>query len=211
MTFPLQETQIFIDGPVGPIEAMVQSSEVPINWLAVICHPNPLQEGTMNNKVVTTLQRTFRMLGMATVRFNFRGVGKSAGKYGYEVGELADLIAVIAWARAAYPQAKLCLAGFSFGGYISYCAANTVKADCLISITLTVTHHDFDCIGLPTMPWILVQGDQDEVIDPVAVFKWVEKQQVKPIILEFKDATHFFHGRLIELRERLSEALTRII
>ena len=96
----MRETPVVIDGPVGQLEALYLEIEAP-RGVALICHPNPVQGGTMLNKVVSTLQRTARDAGLITLRFNYRGVGASAGSHDEGRGELDDLLAVVAASRAA--------------------------------------------------------------------------------------------------------------
>ncbi|HEX5694008.1 MAG TPA: alpha/beta fold hydrolase, partial [Arenimonas sp.] len=120
-----------IDGPAGPIEVALDLPEEGAeagtvearNLVAVLCHPLPTEGGTMHNKVVTMAARALRECGATTVRFNFRGVGKSAGSFDEGDGELEDLRAVVAWARAQRPGAVLWLAGFSFGAWVALRAA----------------------------------------------------------------------------------------
>ena len=112
--------RVTIPGPAGDIEAVVETPEgaAPAAF-AVVCHPHPLFGGTLDNKVVHTLARTFQELGAPTIRFNFRGVGRSAGSFANGAGESEDASAVIEWGRARWPGASLWLAGFSFGGAIA--------------------------------------------------------------------------------------------
>ena len=116
------EERIYIAGPEGKLEANVSGLGSPLQVfnIGIICHPHPLHQGTMHNKVVTTVTRTWQKLGLATVRFNFRGVGESEGHYGEGKGEIEDLKAVIVFAQQRHPEAKIWLAGFSFGAVISY-------------------------------------------------------------------------------------------
>ena len=206
----MQEQPIIIPGPAGNIEAMlhIPHDTATYKQVGIICHPHPLQGGTMSNKVVTTMQRTFRELGLPTVRFNFRGVGQSAGEYDHGKGETEDLFAVIAWAKQQFPTKTILLAGFSFGSYVAFRAAHSIEnLEGLISIAPPVTYVDFNEIPLPTSTWIIVQGDEDEVIDPTAVFTWIDGLTIQPTVLHFENAGHFFHGRLVELRERLAAAI----
>lgn len=209
LEFPQQDTQCFFNGPDGRLEAVVElpkASILPIT--AIICHPHPLQHGTMNNKVVTTLARALRQLGLTTIRFNFRGVGQSEGRYADAIGETDDLLAIIAWLNKVRPQNKLWLAGFSFGSYVAYRAASQIASVAqLISVAPPVHHFDFASLPQPECPWLVLQGDKDEVVPPALVFEWVDSLIVKPELLVFKDVGHFFHGRLIELRERVEAAL----
>ena len=112
-TFPAIDSIFTIPGPVGQLEvatSVVSDSSLP--FIGVICHPHPLYGGTMNNKVVTTLARTFTLMGISSVRFNFRGVGESAGNYTEGVGESDDLLAVLSWLNNVRPNHQIILTGF---------------------------------------------------------------------------------------------------
>lgn len=176
---------------------------------AIICHPHSLMGGTMNNKVVTTLARAFSELGLHTVRFNFRGVGESKGVYDAGIGETHDVLAVWDWVKARRPQDQIWLAGFSFGAFVSFRAASLRTPAQLVSIAPPVHNFNFDfsSISRPSCPWLVVQGDQDEVVDPQLVFDWIKTFDPPPKLITMEGATHFFHGRLVELRHLLVEAL----
>ncbi|MFO7278462.1 MAG: alpha/beta hydrolase, partial [Pseudomonadota bacterium] len=125
MTFrPPKPEPVRLDGPAGVLEALLEepADAVPGRF-AVVCHPHPLHGGTMNNKVVHTLARTFNELGIRSLRFNFRGVGASEGSYAEGIGETEDALAVIEWGRVRWPGAEPLLAGFSFGGIVALRAA----------------------------------------------------------------------------------------
>ena len=113
--FPYDDKTFLLPGPAGKLEVMTTWARKSHGYVAIICHPHPLQEGTMHNKVVTTLAKTFAQLGVATVRFNYRGVGESEGSYGNMQGEIEDLLAVKAWLRKCLDETLFILAGFSFG------------------------------------------------------------------------------------------------
>lgn len=203
------ETLHLIDGPTGPLELRLLPAEGEPRRIAVVCHPHPLHGGTMDNKVVYTLTRTLAARGAMTVRFNFRGVGKSAGVFDHGNGEQDDLDAVVTWLRAQ-PQAAglpLWLAGFSFGSFVAAISANRVHTEQLISIAPPVQRFDFDRHPLPTCPWLLVMGDADEVVAPQAVFDWAAGLPGNARMIRMAGAGHFFHGRLVELREQLEAAL----
>ena len=199
------EVALLIDGPCGPLEARYQGLPE-ARGLALLCHPHPLFAGTMQNKVVTTLARTFDQLGLSTVRFNYRGVGKSEGTYGHISGEIQDLLAVLHWTSEQLPGADYWLAGFSFGTYISASGAIHWPTQQLVSIAPTIDRHDFGVLA-PHIhcPWLVVQGDQDEIISAPLVFEWARHAPVE--IITLAGAGHFFHGRLVELREKLLEKL----
>ena len=123
----MRETPVVIDGPVGQLEALYLDNEQP-RGLALICHPNPVQGGTMLNKVVSTLQRTARDAGLITLRFNYRGVGASEGTHDMGTGEVDDAQAVAKWFRARHPDLPLNLFGFSFGGFVAASLGGRLEA-----------------------------------------------------------------------------------
>ena len=179
----------------------------------VICHPHPVHGGTMDNKVVTTLMRTFNELDFYTVRFNFRGVGKSAGSFAEGIGETEDLLSVLDWVTHVLPDGELWLAGFSFGSYIAYRAATITsykdKIKQLICVAPPASYPEFKDLPAPTMPWLVVQGEADEVIDAEVVFSWVASFALPPQLIRMAQTSHFFHGKLIELRNLLKQTFTQ--
>ena len=202
LTFPEQDRTFLLPGPVGQLEVLTTFPEsTTLAGVGVICHPDPRFAGTMLNKVVTTTARAFGNLGLATVRFNYRGVGRSMGEYGHTDGELADLESIIAWVREVLPSQPLWLAGFSFGSYISARAAQPARPARLISIAPPVTHYNFNQFTQIACPWLVIQGDQDEVVSCAAVQEWAARPPSPLELTIMPGASHFFHGRLIELRE----------
>ena len=161
----------------------------------------------MHNKVVTMIERALRESGLDTVRFNFREAGNSEGSYDKGVGERDDLAAVVAWVRRVRPDDALWLAGFSFGSYVSISQCVPLKADALISVAPPVGRWDFDSIALPRVPWLIVQGEADEVVEPDAVFDWVDNLKHKPELVRMPDTSHFFHRRLMDLRGAIKHAV----
>jgi alpha/beta superfamily hydrolase len=201
------EKIITITGPAGQLEAVLTTpTTTPIKCIGVVCHPHPLHGGTMNNKVVHTVVKTFRDLGMNTIRFNYRGVGNSPGIYDNGIGETEDVITVIEYAKQNFPDHKICLAGFSFGSYVSLRAATQKSVHLLISIAPPITHNDMNNLN-PACPWIIVHGDKDELFNINAVMDWVATLTPKPEFIQIADASHFFHGKLIELRSELTKAI----
>lgn len=192
-----------VAGPAGDLEVVVETPEAPVG-LAVICHPHPLHQGTMNNKVVHTLARAWISLDCVAVRFNFRGVGKSAGKYDEGQGETLDAMAVIQWARAQQPDGPLFLSGFSFGAMIAYAAAQQTGPAALVTVAPAVDR--ISAAGdVPRCPWLIVHGDQDELVPIESVLAWREVLDPPPRLAVLEGAEHFFHGRLIELRNLVAE------
>ena len=193
---------LVIPGPAGRIEAALTPAEAPAqNVLAIVCHPLPTEGGTMHNKVVTMTARALRESRVATLRFNFRGVGGSEGHFDEGRGELDDLRAVVRWARERHPDHALWLAGFSFGAWIALRAAAELGAAALITIAPPVGRSwAFEGIALPVVPWLLVQGDVDEIVDPAAVRQWAAALPKPPQLVEIEGASHFFHRKLMDLR-----------
>ena len=192
-----------IDGPAGRIEAALDCPEGDVAAqpvLAIVCHPLPTEGGSMHNKVVTMTARALRESGATTLRFNFRGVGQSEGTFDEGDGELDDLRAVAAWARAQHPDKALWLAGFSFGAWIALRGAAELQAAALISIAPPVGRSwDFD-VAIPDIPWLVIQGDADEVVDAEAVYAWLDGLPQSPEVVRMPDASHFFHRKLMDLR-----------
>ncbi len=203
------EQRFVIAGPAGQLEIKLLETDAPLRGLAVMCHPHPLHGGTMENKVVYTVQRAMVDLGFHCARFNFRGVGESQGVFDHGNGEADDLNAVTAWLKARFPQqTRLWLAGFSFGSYVAARSANVLQAEQLISIAPPVQRFDFSTMDMPRCPWLVVMGDADEVVAPQAVFDWLDQLSPPPRQIRMAGAGHFFHGRLVELRDQLTQALT---
>lgn len=200
--FPRESATLTLAGPAGALEVAVDPAEadaVPI--VAIVCHPLPTEGGTMHNKVVTMTARALRECGLDTVRFNFRGVGGSAGTFEQGEGETEDLQAVSAWVRAQRPDAALWLAGFSFGSYVALRAAPVVQPALMLSIAPPVGRSwDFSQITPPNCPWLVIQGDADEIVDPQAVYAWVATLPDPPEVVRMPDTSHFFHRKLIDLR-----------
>ena len=207
--FPQEAATLLLPGPAGALEVAVDPSECPPRpAVAIVCHPLPTAGGTMHNKVVTIAARALRELGLDTVRFNFRGAGKSEGRFDEGAGEADDLRAVAAWVRAQRPGTALWLAGFSFGAYVSLRAAADLDPAALISIAPPVARSwDFDQVRPPQCPWLVVQGEADEVVDPQAVFAWVESLPQPPLVVRMPDTSHFFHRKLMDLRGALKHSV----
>ena len=211
MTHMLPIGQCLISGPAGPLDVLVeppQSSGRRPNTVGVMCHPLPTAGGTMHNKVVTTVARSFRACGMTAVRFQFRGVGASAGQFDHGHGEQADLAATIAWVRQHVPNTVIWLAGFSFGAYVALRAAQAVGADALIAIAPPVGRWDFSAI-IPPLRWMVVQGDDDELVDAQRVCAWATAQPHPPVLHRLAATGHYFHGRLCDLQAIFADQMRR--
>jgi alpha/beta superfamily hydrolase len=205
-TFPQESSPLTLPGPAGDLEAAVDLPEgtaQPV--VAIVCHPLPTEGGTMHNKVVTMAARALRESGIATVRFNFRGTGASQGEFDHGVGESDDLRCVASWVREQRPDAQLWLSGFSFGAYVTLKCAAELQPGMLISIAPPAAGRswDFSAITPPECPWLVIQGDADEIVDAQAVYDWLDSLKHlrhPPDLVRMPDTSHFFHRRLMDLR-----------
>ena len=184
-----------IDGPAGALEVVVNAPEATPTGIALVAHPNSQQGGTLDNKVVQTLARTFFALGYAAVRFNFRGVGHSGGAFDDGIGETDDALTVLAWARATFgTELPVVLAGFSFGSYVQTRVAQRVVPQRMVLIGPAVGRF---AVGHVPADTIVIHGEEDDVVPLAAVLAWARPQEL-PIIV-FPGCGHFFHGRLPQL------------
>ncbi len=207
--FPSKRSTFFLRGPAGRLECI---ADVPApgetrKATIVICHPHPQFGGSMRNKVVTIMARSMHELGLYTVCFNFRGVGDSDGQYDEGYGETDDLFAVTEWVRRSRPDDVLWLGGFSFGSYITLRAAQNLKPGQLISIAPPVVRYGFSELQPPHCPWLVIQGDEDDVVNCEDVRQWVGQSDPPPELLVMEHAGHFFHRRLMDLRGLLKNSV----
>lgn len=200
----------FLPGVLGPMEAVLTVPDtVNTDYFAILGHPHSLKGGSMQNKVVTTLARTFRTLGIPSLRFNFRGVGASSGTYDAGIGESEDMLKIARCVAAAHPQASLIFAGFSFGSFVAYRTAAQMAHQALITVAPPVSHFDFEGFSDDPSPWICLQGDKDEVIPPEKVFEFTDARDIK--VIKFPDTGHFFHGKLTDLKTHLLDVLDELL
>jgi len=199
---------LLIPGPVGPLEALLAWPESEGgDYIAVLCHPHPQYGGTMHNKVVHQLARTLNELNVPTVRFNFRGVGASLGAYGQGHGETDDLLAVLDYVHVHFPGRRVLLVGFSFGAYVALNASTQRAIYRLVTVAPPVNLFDFRRLALPSCPWLVIQGAQDEIVPPEDVAAWLATLAQPPRTEFLADTGHFFHGKLGALRATLMSAL----
>lgn len=205
------KTQL-IKGPAGQLEVRLQAANLPAGKqkkLLVLCHPHSLYGGSMNNKVITTIENAACKQGFSTLCLNFRGVGKSEGEYDAGNGELEDLKAAVSWGLAMVEADTLHLAGFSFGSFVALQALTSFDVASLLTVAPPVGLYDFSKIQLPEyalageFQWVMIQGGQDEVVCAKESLSWVRAQNLKPDIFWREQASHFFHGELIWLRRVL--------
>jgi hypothetical protein len=192
---------LFISGPAGRLEALLESpQEGETIGGAVICHPHPEHGGTMQNKVTHTLARAFVAKGFATLRFNFRGVGQSEGKFDEGDGEVQDALAAVRTMRDRIGTQKLWLAGFSFGAAIAIHAADEVRPSGLVSVAPAISRVSKRRGPQPDCPWLIIQGDEDELVAVADTIAFVNEMEPGPELQIFDGTEHFFHGKLVRLR-----------
>lgn len=207
--------RVTVAGPAGGLEALIETpvsdggESAPVSAFAVVCHPHPLYGGTLDNKVAHTLARAFNQLGAPAIRFNFRGVGTSAGSYDDGRGETQDALAVIAHGRRRWPGAALWLGGFSFGGAVAVWAAGAAAPARLVAVAPGITKIAVTGAAPPACPWLIVQGDADDVVPPDIVLAWARTLAPAPQVTVLPGAGHFFHGRINDLREAVLAFMSR--
>jgi hypothetical protein len=190
-----------IDGPAGRIECAFDRPEAAPLGIAVVCHPHPQGGGTLDNKVVQTLARAFMDVGWASLRFNYRGVGVSAGEWDEGRGELEDALAVVRAAkeRPGFAGLPLALAGFSFGGFIAAAAAERLgESDRPRRVVLIAPSTEKQLVPRVPAESIVVHGDLDELVPLEATLAWARPQSL-PVIV-FPGVGHFFHGQIALLK-----------
>ncbi|QMT41488.1 alpha/beta hydrolase [Neisseria shayeganii] len=194
---------LWIDGPAGKLQTIYLPAESEVRGVAVVNHPNPLHGGTFTNKVIQTAAKAYAKLGFHCYLPNLRGVGESDGTHDYGRGETDDCVAVIDFARAQHPEAaKLLLSGFSFGGYVATFAAQQREPDALVLLGPAVGIYSIAAPAVPDVAkTLLVHGETDDVVPLQNALDWSAPQNLPLTVLP--QASHFFHGKLIPLRDTL--------
>jgi uncharacterized protein len=177
---------------------MVHLPESDARAIAVVAHPLPTMGGTMDNKIVTTLAKTYAELGFATLRFNFRGAGASDGAFDEGNGEVEDALAAVEHMKEEFGPLPLILSGFSFGGYVQARAAERMhpKVHKLVLIAPAVGRFSMPHVAHNTL---LIHGEADEVIPLSDALEWARPQHLPVVVLP--EAGHFFHGRLNQIKQ----------
>ena len=197
---PLRHVDLY--GRAGRLEALYRDLQDPAG-IAVVCHPHPLGGGTLHNKVVFRAARGLEAANVATLRFNFRGVGASGGRHEQGEGELEDVNAAIAWAKKKLPGRKLIVGGFSFGAWVSSRAACELPdVDAVFLIGTPVNKYDFGYLRHCEKPMLFVHGTQDEHGDVSKVEKLIPTvRNAESVIITGAD--HFFTKQLEALEETM--------
>jgi alpha/beta superfamily hydrolase len=194
--------EVIINGPEGRIEARYHHSRAPAAPLAVVLHPHPQHGGTMNNKIVYVLYQCFVRHGFSTLRFNFRGVGRSQGSFDRGEGELSDAASALDWLQTYNPNAPTCwIAGFSFGAWIGMqLLMRRPEIESFIAVAPPANVYDFTFLAPCPSSGLILQGDQDTVVPAESVQKLVNKlSHQRDIKIDFRKiagADHYFADRL---------------
>ena len=196
MALKTTHSEHLIPGSVGNIQCVIshQENKNTFAGLVLIAHPHPLHGGTMDNKVVQTISRAFLKMNYVSIRSNFRGVGETEGGHDKGIGETDDLESVLAFAQQQHPNLPLVYAGFSFGSFVLTRLAQKVAAQRMVLVGPSVGR--FEGLTVPS-DTLLIHGDDDEVVPFTDVMHWARTHNLPVTVLP--SATHFFHGRLLDL------------
>jgi alpha/beta superfamily hydrolase len=189
-----REQRLLLAGAAGNLETVVNDPGDGRRGLALIAHPHPLHGGTLDNKVVQTLAKTFFAQGCVAVRMNFRGVGASDGVFDEGRGETEDWLQVAQAMRTMFGQLPLTLAGFSFGAFVQTRVAAQLQPDRLVLLAPAVGRFAVERVPVGTL---VIHGEEDDVVPLRDVLDWARPQTLPVVVLP--GAGHFFHGNLIEL------------
>lgn len=209
--------EVLINGPAGRLEGRYTPGKEPNAPIAVVLHPNPQQGGTMNNKIVHVLNQAFTRRGFATLRFNFRGVGRSQGTFDKGEGELSDAASALDWLQTYNPNAQVCwVAGFSFGAWIGIqLLMRRPEIDAFISVAPPANLYDFSFLAPCPASGMIVHGKADMHVPEQAVEKLVKKlSSQRDIRIDFRTiegANHFFANKHDELARHVDDYLDRVM
>ena len=198
-----------IPGPMGPMEVLFDKPAGTPRAGVVFAHPLPTQGGTMHTKVVFQSAKALADIGCTVLRFNFRGVGRSAGTWDNGKGELDDFRAAVDYMAAAHPGVEIWAAGFSFGSYIALTAGAADPRVCaLVGIAPPVDRYNFDAALQSSKPKFVIHGERDELISLRSVREFYARMQEPKELVEIDMANHLFDGQASEVGDALRDLLT---
>ena len=209
--------EVNFNGPNGRLEGRYHPSNKPQAPLALLLHPHPQHGGTMNNKIIYKLYQTFTKRGFSTLRFNFRGVGRSQGQFDNGLGELSDAASALDWMQTQNPNTRSCwIAGFSFGAWVAMqLMMRRPEIDGFISIAPPASQHDFSFLAPCPASGMIIHGDKDEVVPQSSVDKLAQKlQKQKNIKIDYRiveGSDHFFIHHLDPLNEQVEGYLDKML
>ena len=203
-----QDTVREIRGPEGPLEALLDLPEGEPRAVAVFGHPHPLHGGTMHTKALYQAAKAMPRIGVAALRFNFRGVGKSAGTFDAGPGEKADFRAAIDFAQEKYPDVPVWAAGMSFGSWIAMTVgAEDARVSLLLGVAPPVDRYDFDALKTCTLPKFIIHGESDELISIKEIRRFYSQLPEPKELVVIEDANHLFEGKTSMVGESVEDLL----
>ncbi len=203
--------EVTFQGPAGRIEGFCTKSQDPKAPVALILHPHPQHEGTMNNKVVYNTYKTLASIGFTVLRINFRGVGRSEGEFDHGIGEMTDAATALDWLQFRNPGSNLNLiAGFSFGAWIAMqLIMRRPEINNFIAISPPVNKYDFSFLSQCPISGFIIQGDSDSIVSEDSVLELAHKlSKQKHITVDYKiiqGADHFFRNKIDELNSAIQD------
>ena len=204
----MSETVREIPGPAGQLEALLDMPAGRPRAAVVFAHPLPIKGGTMHTKVVFQAAKALARIGCVVLRFNFRGVGRSAGAWDNGRGELDDYRAAADFLSKRYPDLEMWAAGFSFGSYIAMTSgADDDRMCALIGVAPPVNRYEYASVKLSTKPKFIVHGEADELIPLKAVREFYARLKEPKELVEIDRANHLFEGQASEVGDALEDLL----
>ncbi len=209
--------EVIFNGPEGRLEGRYQHNREPNAPIALMLHPHPQHGGSMNNKVVYTLYQAFTRRGFSTLRFNFRGVGRSQGTYDRGEGELSDAASALDWLQSYNQNAGACwIAGFSFGAWIGMqLLMRRPEISGFISLSPPANLYDFSFLAPCPSSGLVLQGELDEFVPEPSVAKLVEKlTHQRNLEIDYRvipGANHFYQDNIEDLNRHLDDYLSKVL
>jgi alpha/beta superfamily hydrolase len=197
-----------IPGPAGPLEALLYEPAGEPRAVAVFGHPHPLHGGTMHTKALYQAAKAMPRIGVAALRINFRGVGRSAGTFDAGLGEKEDFKAAVTFVQERYPDLPIWACGMSFGSWIAMTAgAEDSRVSLLLGIAPPVDRYDFEALKTCTLPKFIVHGEEDELISIKEIRKFYASIPEPKELVTIEDANHLFEGRTSMVGEAVEDLL----
>ena len=197
-----------IPGPAGPLEALLDLPQGEPRAVAVFGHPLPTQGGTMHTKALYQAAKAMPRIGVAALRFNFRGVGRSTGTFDSGPGEKDDFRAALSYVEERFPDLPIWAAGMSFGSWIALTVgAEDPRVSLLLAIAPPVDRYDFEVLKTSTLPKFIVHGESDELISIKEIRKFYAQIPEPKELVTIEDATHLFEGKTSMVGEAVEDLL----
>ena len=209
--------EIIIPGPEGRLEARYQKGKDQRSPICLVLHPHPRQGGTMNNKIVYNIYHAFKNIGFATLRFNFRGVGKSQGSYDNGVGELTDAAAALDWLQNENPTAQnTWIAGFSFGSWLALqLLMRRPEIAGFVAVSPPANLYDFSFLAPCPASGLIIQGTDDKIVEADQVSELADKlnkqKNLKIVYKKLIGADHFFKNELDDIQDAITKYVRKSI